>query len=87
MTPEQLKLARHALGLPNQKRRSYRNRFTAPHGTTNHHEWMQMCAAGMAYHEGAPHLCGQHTKFWLTERGAMTALAEGETLCPEDFPA
>ena len=44
LTPAQLELARHALGLPNDRRRSYRNRYLAGGGSP---EWDAMVEAGL----------------------------------------
>lgn len=81
MTPRQRELARHALGLPNDRRRSYRNRFLAG-GLCE--DWNAMTAAGLA-EAGQPDDLGR-TWFWLTRAGAEAALDRGEMLCPEDFP-
>ncbi|WP_342152282.1 hypothetical protein [Methylorubrum sp. SB2] len=81
MTPRQLELARHALGLPNRTRRSYRNRFLAGGESP---EWRAMVAAGQA-ERAEPDEHGR-TWFWLTTAGALAALGKGERLCPEDFP-
>jgi hypothetical protein len=86
MTPEQKKLARHALGLPNSSKRSYRNRFTAhPSGTDGVH-WKAMTEAGFAEHRPAGD--GQTFDFFfLTRAGAERALEAKERLDPEDFPS
>ncbi|MDO9006316.1 MAG: hypothetical protein Q7V20_22970 [Aquabacterium sp.] len=86
MTPAQIALARHALGLPNSDNRSYRNRFCAGKGHSDHPKWNALVSAGLATvtrHAGG--LGGQDT-FRLTLAGAKAALAKGESLCPEDFP-
>jgi hypothetical protein len=86
MTPRQIELARHALGLPNINRQSFRNRFCAGKGHRDHAAWNAMVSAGLATvrrNEGA--LGGQDT-FSLTPDGAREALQTGEELCPEDFP-
>lgn len=81
MNLEQIRLARHALGLPNDRRQSYRNRFLAG---GEHAEWRAMEAAGLAEADttGGKGM----TWFWLTREGAEAALEPGESLCPEDFP-
>lgn len=86
MTPQQITLARHALGLPNIGNVSYRNRFCAGKGHAHHPKWEAMVKAGVATvqrHAGG--LGGQDT-FSLTQAGAKSALQPGESLCPEDFP-
>ena len=85
MSPEQLRLARHALGLPNARRRSYRNRFFASPGGFTHAVWMDMVAKGWAGREGPD---ANHSKldfFWLTRDGAGLAKKQNEDLCREDF--
>lgn len=87
MTPTQKKLARHALGLDGTRKQSYRNRFFAGPGHDDFEDWCEMVLAG--YARGArpdpSRGCVDHA-FWLTRRGAMSALRPGERLCPEDFP-
>src|SRR5579872_5970530 len=86
MTTKQRELARHALGLPNKMRMSYRNRFVAGDGHDDHADWMQMVA------EGNAEMCdrsripfGGDDLFWLTEAGARQALNPREKLDREDF--
>jgi hypothetical protein len=88
MTPAQMELARHALGLPTAARRSYRNRYFASAGGATYDLWMQMVAAGEAV-RGEVQARTQRSGsiyFELTRQGAEAALLPGETLCPEDFP-
>lgn len=80
MTPTQRELARHALGLPNKMRKSYRNRFVAGAGHGDYGDWTQMAADGNAEMRVGDSL------FWLTEQGARQALDQGEVLDEEDFP-
>ena len=85
MTAKQRKLARHALGLPNRDRRSYRNRFFANYRPGGDYEqWDAMWNRGLA--ERALVMDGDCYRFWLTETGAQMAINKGESLCPEDFP-
>ena len=81
MTPDQKKLARHALGLPNKSKRSYRNYFMAGVGTDNFETWKTMEAEGYAEQSSR-----EEKVFWLTRDGAKAALEGKERLCPEDFP-
>lgn len=84
MTPRQRQLARHALGLPNARRRSYRNRFCAayvPGGDFD--EWAALDRAGLARLINAQ---DRLATFHLTLAGARAALDPGESLCAEDFP-
>lgn len=86
MTPEQVKLARHALGLPNKRRISYRNYFVAGPGHSDFVEWVVMVAAGNARSRTPSQIRGGDSTFWLTAKGAKAALKPGEKLDPEDFP-
>lgn len=86
MTPEQKRLARHALGLDGRQERSYRNRFVTGPGSTDHPEWMQMAEDGAARRYPASELTGGNDLFCLTITGARAALDPGESLCAEDFP-
>ena len=83
MTAEQKALARHALGLPNGARRSYRNRYVASNGTSAWKDWQELVGRGLAV---AGHLGTERAIFHLTTAGARAALTLGERLCPEDFP-
>lgn len=77
MDSEQLKLARHALGLDKDWARgvSYRNRFIAGEREP---VWDKMVEAKYAtYDKGV---------YRLTRLGADLSLFPGESLCPEDFP-
>lgn len=86
MSPAQRELARHALGLPNKMRMSYRNRFVAGHDHDDYQDWRDMCSAGYADRRGPLNSYGRDDLFWLTESGAKLALNKGERLDPEDFP-
>lgn len=86
MTPAQKTLARHALGLPNDRKRSYRNRFAAADHGRDWKDWQEMVGRGLA--EAQPlsaHGLGR-TLFFLTPAGARAAVEPGERLCPEVFP-
>lgn len=86
-TQAQTDLARHALGLPNRKRRSYRNRFVAGPGHSDYDDWQAMVERGDARRRAGSALTGGDELFWLTRQGAQAALKRGEKLCPEDFPS
>lgn len=86
MTPRQIELARHALGLPNKMRMSYRNRFVAGVGHDDFEEWVQMVADGNAeMRDGKSLPYAGDSLFWLTESGARQALKPREKLDREDF--
>lgn len=86
MTPQQIDLARHALGLPNKRRQSYRNHFVAGPGHSDYTDWEAMVAAGEARKHPASALTGGDAMFTLTAIGAKAALRGRERLDPEDFP-
>jgi hypothetical protein len=83
MTPAQIKLARHALGLPNDHRRSYRNRYFAPIGGIAYVEWCDMVADGLA--RGKEEAGSSLALFYLTVAGAARVLNADETLDIDDF--
>lgn len=87
MTPEQIELARHALGLPNKRRQSYRNHFVCGQGHPDWENWQDMVAAGLAKTRKGNALTGGYNWFWLTLDGAHNALRKGERLDLEDFPS
>ena len=85
LTLKQRELARHALGLPNAIKQSYRNRYFCSLGNTAYNDWMVLVTAGLALHDTDE----RHNSldlFYLTPEGAELALKPGEKLCPEDFP-
>ena len=86
MTPEQRSLARHALGLPNRQRRSYRRHFVTGSGSPDHQAWEAMVAVGYAQKRPGDALTGGDDCFLLTEAGATLALEKGERLDSETFP-
>lgn len=86
LDPEMLPLARHALGLPNKRKRSYRNHYVTGPGGFDHATWVRMVDAGLATRRRGGVLTGGDDLFRLTKAGAIAALADGETLDPEDFP-
>jgi hypothetical protein len=87
MTPPQIELARHALGLKQGLRKSYRNHFVAGPHHEDYAEWERMVAQGDATVSRAKKaIFGGDDCFFLTPKGAMAALRRGESLDPEDFP-
>jgi len=84
MSPDEDNLARHALGLPNERNRSYRNRYFT---TEDHVIWSLMRQHGLALWHPQPRI-GEpaYGMFYLTKAGANAALRPGETLDDEDFP-
>lgn len=86
MTPAQIDLARHALGLPNKRKTSYRNHFVTGEGSGNYADWNAMVEARMARVRRNVEMYGGDDYFRLTVEGAKAALAKGEKLSAEDFP-
>jgi hypothetical protein len=89
MTPDQIQLARHALGLTNRNAGgvSYRNYFSAGVRHIDYDEWRRMVDRGFAvrfHRSGLPF--GGDDLFKLTRAGAQAALYPGERLDSEDFP-
>lgn len=86
MTNQQKELARHALGLPNSQRTSYRNHFVTGDGSDDYADWMAMVQAGEARRRNGNALTGGDDLFLLTTQGAKAALNRYERLDREDFP-
>ena len=87
MTPRQIELARHALGLPNRNNKSFRNRFIAGLQHPDYADWFGMVLDGNAeWRSGEKVPFGNDWLFWLTPAGAQKALRPGEQLDKEDFP-
>lgn len=86
LTEIQRELARHALGLPNKRKTTYRNHFVTGEGSTDYPHWTAMVEAGAAKRRDGSDLTGGDDLFWLTREGAEAALRKGEKLSAEDFP-
>ncbi len=86
MTPSQKELARHALGFPNKKNTSYRNRFCAGPYHPAWENWQHMVAEGYAIRQDGP-LWGGDSMFYLTLKGALLAREPKEHLSREDSEA
>ncbi len=86
MTETQKELARHALGLPNKRRKSYRNHYVVRGCGDDHVQWMEMVSSGEARRWPPSELTGGDDLFRLTRSGAMCALLPRERLSAEDFP-
>lgn len=83
MTERQRQLARHALGFPNKKKRSYRNHFCAGVGHVDYEDWVAMVTNGDAVKRDGPHWGGD-SMFHLTLQGALQARDPKEHLSRED---
>ncbi len=84
LTPKQLELMRHALGLPNKKRASYRTYYVVGQGA-DHAAWTELVALGFAKMRQST-VFGGDDLFSVTRAGAEAALQPGEKLSKEDFP-
>ena len=82
MTPRQIELARHALGLPNAYGITSRNRFYADLFHPDFKDWLAMNESGFA----VVNVVKDSHRFELTRAGALAALLPGEALDPEDIP-
>ena len=85
MTSDQKELARHALGLPNKKRKTNRNHFCTGPGTNDYPAWIEMVGQGEAVYRKGTEITGNDDVFWLTEAGATLALNPGEKLSADTF--
>lgn len=85
MTQQQIELGRHALGLPNKQKETYRNHFVAGPSHDNYADWMAMVAEGDAIRHEPSELYGGDYCFQLTRTGAVKCLKIKERLDPEDF--
>jgi hypothetical protein len=83
VSPKQRELARHALGLPNRTKTSYRNHFCIGAGNPDHAEWEKMVEAGEAVKRSGPNWGGDDM-FHLTLEGALKAREPKEHLSRED---
>jgi hypothetical protein len=81
MNEKQKGLARHALGLPNDSKRSYRNRYVI---SRDNPDWKALVASGHAAIITTGYVAPT-ALFYLTKKGAEAALETGESLDPEDF--
>lgn len=92
LRPEQIDMARHALGLSDQRgrwRKSYRNHYCVGYGDKDWWLWQMMVARGLAVYRpvrkgGGVEWSGDF--FHLTRAGAEAVLQKNERLCREDFP-
>jgi hypothetical protein len=81
MDAQKRSMARHALGLPNHCKRSFRNRYHTHASSDAWHEWTALCDAGLAVFSRGT----RYDLFSLTRAGAEMVLEPGETLDLEDF--
>jgi hypothetical protein len=86
MTPEQTALARGALGLPNDSRKTWRNSLFVRRGSPEHALWTHMVESGVAVNFGPMKTyqpdCDQ---FSLRLRAAEAVLLPGERIERNNF--
>lgn len=87
ITLKQAKLMRHALGLENGKKKSYRNHYVCCPDRDDHKDWMKLVSAGFATVRKSHLLSPGSDCFWVTTEGAKAVLLDKERLCTEDFPS
>lgn len=80
MTAQQRDLARHALGLPNKQRISYRNHFVTHKDSEDYCPWQELVRHGLAMFMHGGEMAGGGDIFWLTQQGAEHVLEPGEKL-------
>jgi hypothetical protein len=85
VTENQIELGRHALGLPNKQRESYRNHFVAGPAHDDYAEWAVMVSEGNAVRLERSELYGGDFCFNLTRIGAEKCLKGKERLDADDF--
>lgn len=85
MTSHQIDLGRHALGLPNRRRKSYRNHFIAGTDHDDYADWMKMVEEDNAFRTNGGQLSGGDFVFRMTNQGALACLKPWERLDREDF--
>lgn len=83
MTPRQIALARHALGLTASCLVSFRNHFVAGPGHDDYGDWVSMVVTGHAWRRKSKLLPPGEAMFHLTRAGAEAALLPGDKLDPE----
>jgi hypothetical protein len=85
VTENQKELGRHALGLPNNHRTSFRNHFCAGVDHSDYADWMDMVQKGYATRRKGNEITGGDDVFWLTKAGAIRCLMPSENLDEADF--
>lgn len=84
MTARQLQMARHALGLPNSKRTTYRNRYCLGRGDEGYADWEDLVSRNLAIKQTGT-FWGGDDMFYLTLEGARAALHRGEHISREEM--
>lgn len=78
-------MARHALGLPNKQRTTYRNHFCIGPAGDGYAEWEQLVSQKLAVKQTSKSkLWGENDMFHLTLAGAKEVLESNEHISKED---
>ena len=78
MSERQREMARHALGLPNEKHATYRNHFALHSYSDGYEEWTDLVTRGLAtVRNGGAAFDAMHF-FYLTPRGVRAVLLPHE---------
>lgn len=86
LSDEEKKLCRHALGLPNAKKKSYRNHFVTSKGGRDAEVFEVMHDKGLVLRQANNKLLGSGDVFYrLTRAAAAACLEPGERLDQTDF--
>lgn len=83
MTEKQRQMARHALGLPNKRNESYRNRYCIGQDSEDWSLWIDLCEKKLALRLVSP-MFGGDDMFYLTLAGALEAREPGEHISRSD---
>ena len=79
LTPEQVHILRHSLGLTNGEA-MYRNHFVTGEGSDDHPDCLALVAMGLMIRRGGNALTGEMDLFIVTETGKQAALAHSPKL-------
>lgn len=85
MNERQKELARHALGLPNKQKMTYRNHFVAGSGHPDFHDWLEMTSRGEAAMRTGRAMSGGDPIFYVTPLGLTLAVDLREKVGREEL--
>lgn len=80
ITDKQRDLVRHALGLDERHKRTYRNHFVTSPLCDEYKEWADLLNHGLARHNKGSQLSGGDEVFWATKELATFVLKPDEQL-------
>lgn len=81
---QQRELVRHAIGLNERSKKTYRNHFVTGAGSKDYDAWMDMVTKGYAHHRPGSEMSGGDDVFWVTRETALSVCNKNEHLS-EDF--